>query len=130
MNTSATLSIRCSSAASLPALMSRTSDSFPRLSHVKYDDSPLTARSYPRAKSPSARSILITRAPASARRHDAIGAATACSSATTRSPARGPSDTRADMSERPWQSEHVLGDEAQDQVRRYRRDLIQARFAE
>src|ERR1700733_2470251 len=63
---------------------------FPRFSQMKKLAWPWTKLSYDRAKSPSpGRSILITVAPRSAMCREQIGAATACSSATTRMPSRG-----------------------------------------
>ena len=62
----------------------------PRLSQAKYADSPRIALSYARAGSPPlGRSILTTSAPMSANCREQNGAATACSSATTRKPLRG-----------------------------------------
>src|SRR5438874_6845896 len=84
---------------------------------------PLTVSSYPRAKSPGpGRSILMTRAPRSASWRVANGAATACSTATTVIPSRGLIG--------PRESEDVLGDVGEDQIRRDWRDLIETRLAE
>src|SRR5690606_33131530 len=77
------------------------------------------------AVSPSARSILITRAPPSASLRVQTGAATACSMATTSSPSSAPM-----RSIRPRHAEHMLGEIAQDQVGRDRRHLIQPCLAE
>src|SRR5678816_1574272 len=112
--------------------------SFDRLVQTKCDASPLTRSSYARAKSPTpGRSILMTRAPRSASCRVQNGAAIACSSVATVMPSSGrivwipPSVSgNGDRSERPRQAEHVLGDVREDQVRRYRRHLVEARFAE
>src|ERR1700675_4696503 len=61
--------------------------SLERLVQTKWEASPRTLSSYPRAKSPApGRSILITRAPRSASWRVANGAAIACSSDTTVTP--------------------------------------------
>src|SRR5688572_5339137 len=66
----------------------------------------------------------MTRAPSSASWRVQNGAAIACSRVTTVMPRRGC------MSEGLRQSQHVLGDVAEDQVGRDRSDLVQPRLAE
>src|SRR6185295_4929113 len=67
----------------------------------------------------------MTRAPASARRQVHCGAATACSTETTRRPASG-----STISVRPRQAEHMFGQIREDHVGRDRRHLIEPRFTE
>src|SRR3546814_4714461 len=69
----------------------------------------------------------MTRAPAVASRTVYIGAATACSMATTGNPSRA---LAMATSIRPRQPEHVLGEVGEDEVGRDRRDLIEPRLAE
>src|SRR5262245_27102457 len=104
---------------------SSTTDCLPRFSQTKLALSPCTTWSYSRAKSPSGRSTLMTRAPASARRHVHCGAATACSTETTRIPESGNA-----ISVRPRQAEHMLSQIREDHVGRDRRHLIEPRFTE
>src|ERR1043166_3759467 len=66
----------------------------------------------------------MTRAPASARRWVQMGAATACSSATTRMPSSALTSVRA------RQAEHMLGQIGKDQVGRDRRHLVEPGLAE
>src|SRR5438132_13510520 len=66
----------------------------------------------------------MTRAPASARRIVQYGAATACSTETTRMPSRGDG-----TSERFGKAERVRCHVRENQIRRDRRDLIEARLA-
>src|SRR6478735_5350559 len=111
--------------------------SFDRLVQTKCDARPMTRSSYARAKSPTpGRSILMTRAPRSASCRVQNGAAIACSSVTTVMPSSGRigwatvPDTDRRASERTRQAEHVLGDVREDQVRRYRRYLVEPCLAE
>src|SRR5207344_446543 len=124
-NTSAFASMASSNALSSALPRSSTTDCLPRLSHTKLALSPCTTWSYSRAKSPSGRSTLMTRAPASARRQVHCGAATACSTETTRS-----SESGSAISVRPWQAEHMLGQVREDHIGRDRRHLIEPRFTE
>src|ERR1035437_5107752 len=71
---------------------------FPRFSQTKYAETPLSAPSYARARSPpSGRSILMTSAPMSASWREQNGAATACSIATTRMPLSGRQDCDSEL---------------------------------
>src|SRR5262249_49785172 len=124
-NTSALPSIASSSALSSALPRSSTTDCLPRLSQTKLALSPCTTCSYARAKSPSGRSPLMTRAPASARRQVHCGAATACSIETTRRPESGNA-----ISVRPRQAKHMLSQIREDHVGRDRRHLIEPRFTE
>src|SRR5918998_3315139 len=100
-------------------------DSLERLSQTKWLARPFTVVSYPRAKSPTpGRSTFITRAPRSASWRVAKGAATACSSATTVVPSRG------NILEGPRQFEDVLGEVGEDEIRRDRGYLVEARLSE
>ena len=77
---------------SIPCDVFRSSvtDSLPRLTQTKWAARPLTTVSRLRARSPPVgASTLITRAPKSASVREHIGAETACSSATTVTPANG-----------------------------------------
>src|SRR5262245_57703755 len=102
---------------------SSTTDCLPRFSQTKLALSPCTTWSYSRAKSPSGRSTLMTRAPASASRQVHCGAATACSTETTRIPESGSA-----ISVRPRQAEHMLSQIRQDHVGRDRRHQIEPCF--
>src|SRR5215210_7639586 len=100
-------------------------DSLERLSQTKWLAMPFTVVSYPLAKSPTpGRSTFITLAPRSASWRVAKGAATACSSATTVMPSSG------SILEGPRQSEDMLGDVGEDEVRGDGRDLEEPRLAE
>src|SRR5262249_33465884 len=69
----------------------------------------------------------MTVAPASARRDEQNGAATACSTAMTVIPSSG---SMAVFSIRARHAEHMFGNERQNQVGRNRRDLVEPRLAE
>src|SRR5262249_9301002 len=69
----------------------------------------------------------MTCAPASARRDEQNGAATACSTATTTIPSSGSIDR---LSVGAGHAEHMLGDERQHQIGRDRRHLVEPRLAE
>src|SRR5918997_3981872 len=106
----------------LSFLRSRVSDSLERLSQTKWLESPFTVASYERAKSPvPGRSTFMTRAPRSASWRVAKGAATACSRETTVTPSRGRLPI---ILEGPRETEDVLDDVGEDQVRRDRGGVL------
>src|SRR5690242_15399516 len=79
---------------------------------------------------PSGRSTLMTSAPISASWREQNGAATACSSATTRRPCNGRAFISSLLLKRSWHVQHMLAQIRQNEIGRDGCDLIQARLTE